>query len=137
MDLHPDTKGWATLLAPEIVTPAQWAGALRNRAASGEQRLMLAILEGAVADLLGTREKRTVRRMRRMLEAEDWIFGEPGAQTVRFEDCCAALGVDPDYLRDGLRRRLLAARATAAGITIPRREAAEGHLRPLADAGNV
>ncbi len=69
-----------------------------------ECRLLWAVLENAVdaymkyATATGRRGKRLFR------EAEEWIWRDDPSWLCSFVSICHMLGVDPDYLRRGLRR---------------------------------
>jgi hypothetical protein len=69
-----------------------------------EKRLMLAVLESAVA----TYQKHalaTSRRGRRLFdESADWLARPDDGWVFSFENICAALRLDPEFLRSGLRR---------------------------------
>ncbi|MBI3756805.1 MAG: hypothetical protein HY267_02400 [Deltaproteobacteria bacterium] len=69
-----------------------------------EGRLLWAILENGIEQY-----KRNVaaagRRGRRLFhEAEKWIMRDDPAWLCSFMNICHVLGLDPDYLRAGLRR---------------------------------
>lgn len=69
-----------------------------------ECRLLWAVLEHAVA---GYMKYATVtgRRGRRLFhEIEDWIWQDDPTWLCSFVSICHVLGVDPDYLRRGLRK---------------------------------
>ena len=99
-------------ITPDVLLPEQFH-ALLSRAAelSPERRLMLAILEDAIvcwqrkascgnngADIANF-------RIRAALEAEHWIFGEyHNPPCISFAAACEALEIEPDFLRDGLRK---------------------------------
>ena len=68
-----------------------------------EQRLMLAVLEGAVRDFQSYAVVSTGRGRRIFLDADAWFRGA-GAGPFAFEPICHAIGLDPDFVRDGLRR---------------------------------
>ncbi|MBI3249111.1 MAG: hypothetical protein HYZ50_21620 [Deltaproteobacteria bacterium] len=69
-----------------------------------ECRLLWAVLENAV----GTYMKYTLatrRRPRRLFrEAQDWIWRDDPTWLCSFVSICYVVGVDPDYLRRGLRK---------------------------------
>jgi hypothetical protein len=92
-------------LQPDTLLPAQWH---RNFASDSalvpEKRLLLAILEEAVATLqryvLDSR-----RRGRRLYhEAETWVLSDDVSWPCSFSNVCDALGIDPGYLRRGVMR---------------------------------
>ncbi len=93
---------------PEILLPSQFFGAVRGRAAlqCGECRLLIAVLEDAIRRYQRYAHA-TNRHGRRMFrEVAEWITehhagGEP---SFTFEYVCAVLGLDPNYLREGLQR---------------------------------
>ena len=105
------------LIEPEILLPSQYYDALAPHVGfEGERRLMLAVLEDAVAcyqkHVMATRP----RAQRLYQEAEAWLFNEDGALVFSFESVCAVLGIHPEYFRTSLLRwkqRLLAAPDTA------------------------
>lgn len=95
----------ARLMIPDLLTPEQYYGGVRTQDPATEaiKRLMLAVLEDALNCLqISANDRRPVER-RAMTEAERWIF-EPGLRgPFSFESVCETLGIQPDYLRDGVR----------------------------------
>jgi len=94
-----------TGLEPETILPSQFFDRIQIDASlQPEKRLMLAVLEDAV----GTFQKyvaATGRRGQRLFnEAEEWFSSEPGEWPFAFESICEALGLEPAYIRAGLRR---------------------------------
>jgi hypothetical protein len=70
--------------------------------ASGERRLMLAVLEDAIRTLLLAR--RTAVSRKRLLRELAWVESTSHAEPFAFESICDALGLDPGYLRARLLR---------------------------------
>jgi hypothetical protein len=91
--------------APELLLPSQLpAGVRLDASIHPERRLMLAVLEEAVADfqrhvMAGTRE-----RMRLFHEAHAWVTADEPAWPFSFVNICQALALDCDALRAGLLR---------------------------------
>jgi hypothetical protein len=92
-------------LPPAAVLPEQFyspaASAVSGR---GEVALMRAVLEDAIdcfQKLLGKTDRRSQRLVR---EAEEWIFSEDLRWPFSFLNICNVLGIDPDYVRRGLKR---------------------------------
>ena len=96
----------------ESLLPLQFFTQLRGGQLSGEQRLILAVLEDAVYqfnrglnDRLGE-ENRGLRRKskasRESREAEEWFKSEDVFYLFSFVNICAILGLDTNYLRSGL-----------------------------------
>ena len=102
---------------PEIVLPGQLES-LRGDAQQPERRLMLAVLEDAVAVLSRHAVGKDVRSQRRVREIERWYEDRAGHGLFAFENICAVLGFDPDALRAGMRD--LAAAAPVGGRTSKR-----------------
>jgi hypothetical protein len=95
--------GYSSLFQPDVILPSQFAGH-RGAQAHGERHLMMAILEDAINCyrdyMLATRE--SDRRLFR--EAEEWIMAEDQGAPFSFKEICLVLGIDPEYVRDGLKR---------------------------------
>ena len=74
----------------------------RIRPRSPERDLMLAILEEAVNDYQRSWKARDRRARKRFADARAWIMNTDSEWIFSFTNCCEALGVQPDYLRQGL-----------------------------------
>lgn len=68
-----------------------------------EKRLMLAVLECAINDFQTYAIVRTGRGRGIFMEVDAW-FRSSATGPFDFEGICHATGLDPDYIRDGLRR---------------------------------
>ena len=95
-----EETSWS-VLSPDILLPVQFADHDTNQ---GEKRLMLAVLEEAVATFQRNTHAKTRRGQRLFREAEEWIQSEDVSWTYAFENVCHTLGLDPEYLRGGLQR---------------------------------
>jgi len=93
----------------DIILPVQFFETVKHRAPAktGEYRLLVAVLHDAVDRF----QKYVLDDAPDCAEAEQWIMGTDAtssgvADTPRFsfEFICAALDIDADYLRGGLRR---------------------------------
>ena len=102
-------------LAPEILLPVQFVD---HHTKQGEKRLMLAVLEEAVATFQRNLHAKTARGQRLFREAEEWIASPDTSWMFAFESICHTLGLDPQYLRDGLER--LKERAPTSGARVYR-----------------
>ncbi|MBI4482306.1 MAG: hypothetical protein HY652_05385 [Acidobacteria bacterium] len=67
-----------------------------------EKRLMLAVLEDAVACFQKHIHARTDAGKRMFRDAEDWILEENSRWPFSFQNICTALGLNPKYMRQGL-----------------------------------
>jgi hypothetical protein len=94
----------ADLLAPSTVLASQFfevgAAALQP-----EKRLMLAVLENAAWLLLHEPSGHDARARRRVAEAADWVESDATDWPFTFLNVCNALGLAPEWIRAGLRRR--------------------------------
>ena len=65
-------------------------------------------MRAVLADALGCFQKGFVRQGRRVQrlarEAEEWLFSDDARWPFSFVSICAALGLEPTYLRRGLQR---------------------------------
>jgi len=91
-------------LPPETLLPAQWHSAMWDASLVPEKRLLLAVLEEAIATVQRyvVAERRRGRRLYR--EAEAWVLSDDMSWPCTFRRICDALGIDPDYLREGVMR---------------------------------
>ena len=93
----------ARVFQPDFLLPLQFFTGTRGKGcAEGERRLMLAILEDAVEcfqKYLGTKESRG-----RLLysDAEEWLMSDDRSWLFAFENVCEVLGLQPDFIRQGL-----------------------------------
>lgn len=95
----------SSLFAPSVLTPDQYYDERRDDSALRPiKRLMLAILEDALRCMYKNAGAKNGARRRMYREAEQWLCGA-GANTIfSFTVVCETLGIEPDYLRSGLRQ---------------------------------
>ncbi len=94
-----------SLFGPDTLVPAQYFDRVGADAAfQPEKRLMLAVLEEAIATFQRHAIANTRRSQRLVEEVEDWISGESGNWPFSFDNICDALELDATYLRAGMRR---------------------------------
>jgi len=92
------------LFQPDLLLADQLTAVRGIAAWEGERQLMVAVLEDAAhcfQKYIFSRDKRG-----RILfeEAEEWIMAEDTGAVVPFPHVCEVLGIDPEYIRKGLRR---------------------------------
>ena len=68
-----------------------------------ECRLLWAVLENAVAAYMKYTTATSRRGKRLFREAEEWIWRDDPTWLCSFVSICHILGVEPDYVRRGLR----------------------------------
>ena len=110
----------AAIFAPDTLLASQYFDRVRSRAArDGERRLMVAVLEDAVDVYLKHANATDPRRQELFREAEDWIEEHDVRRFYSFENICAVLDLEADYIRHGLRawreRERRGGRKAAAG----------------------
>ncbi|HYA29988.1 MAG TPA: hypothetical protein VEI95_14285 [Acidobacteriota bacterium] len=89
----------------DILTREQYLATYKRKIQLDPERaLMLAVLQDAVVcfqEYVGSQKK---RKRRLFLDAEEWILSRDHFYLFSFENVCALLGFDADYLRCGLMR---------------------------------
>jgi len=121
----------ASLFQPDTLLPAQYFETYRRKThLEPEKRLMLAVLEDAIACFQKYIFARDGRGKNLFREAEEWILEQNNDWTFSFENICDALGFNPQYVRQGLigwKKKKLAARPKARVYRLtPRRERRRG-----------
>lgn len=93
----------ARLFEPELITPEQHREQMRSeRTDQPEVRLMLAVIEDAVASYQRYADQPGRRNERLFEEAASWIRSTDTSWPYSFENICAALAFEPQRLREGL-----------------------------------
>jgi hypothetical protein len=132
----------ASLFQPDTLLPAQFLETYRRKLhMEPETRLMLAVLEDAVAcfqKYVLARDERGVELFR---EAEQWVLQEDHEWLFSFDNICESLGINPEYLRAGLvrwKRAVLQKQPKAKVYDLARRQVGgeEGGEQLLKAAGD-
>jgi len=89
---------------PDTMLATQFFGRLRSTERSGEVRLMIAVLEDGVLTYLKYAGATDPKARELFRDAEQWIESSE-ADIMAFETICHTVGLDPDYIRRGLRAR--------------------------------
>ena len=108
---------------PETVLPSQLLDTSNLGAAmQPEKRLMLAVLEDAIATLQRTANGTSRVALRDFDETRAWLASDDTTWPYTFVNICHVLGFDPSFLRRGLERWLTAIRqkALAGKVGAPR-----------------
>jgi hypothetical protein len=95
---------------------------------TGSRRLLLGVLQDALRSFFQYRSDRTRMGRRVFNETQTWIWSSDQDWLYSFENICAHLRLDPEYIRQGLQRFIQTTRPTAAN---PRRSALISHRRPF------
>jgi hypothetical protein len=90
----------------DIVLPAQFFTSPRHSPAfwRGERRLLLAVLQDAMACWFRYRDARKPWGQRIFRETYEWFWAKEQDRLCTFERICDILNLDPDYIRRGLTR---------------------------------
>ncbi len=96
----------ASLFQPDTVLPAQYLETVsRKTHLEPEKKLMLAVLEDAVTCFQGYFAARDKKEAKLFREAEKWILQHDKSDwLLSFDNVCETLGLNPDYIREGLLR---------------------------------
>lgn len=95
----------STPLEPDTLVPAQYFDRVGSDVAfQPEKRLMLAVLEEAIATFQRHVMSDNRRSQRLVEEVEAWAGGAEADWPFSFENVCAALELEPEYLRAGMER---------------------------------
>jgi hypothetical protein len=95
----------ASLFQPDTLLPAQYFETFRRKAhLEPEKKLMLAVLEDAIACFQKYVLARDGKGRAMFRDAEEWIMEEKSEWLFSFENICEVLGFDPQYVRKGLIR---------------------------------
>ena len=102
----------------DILATEDFVRVHRSRPLSPEHGLMVAVLEVALADYQRCWKVHDKKGIERFADAQAWILESNSEWIFSFVNCCEAIGIEPDYLRQGLlrwkqgkRTKLLKARA--------------------------
>jgi hypothetical protein len=92
------------LFVPDVLTPEQFYDSRRDDSSIRPvKKLMMAILEDALRCFQNNADAKSGARKRLFNEAEQWLCGEGGTGPFAFETVCETLGIEPQFLRSGLR----------------------------------
>jgi len=93
-------------LVPDRLLPVQFVELLqRPTERTPELRLMAAVLEDALRTFCGCAGASGRRNQRLFQEAADWFASSDASWPFAFENICDALGLEPAWIRQLLRRR--------------------------------
>ena len=92
------------LFEPDLITPDQHRDRICPEATDRpEIRLMLAVMEDAVATVQRYAMEPTRRNQKLFEDAQEWIESTDTSWPYSFENVCTALRFEPETLRRGLR----------------------------------
>jgi hypothetical protein len=111
-----EDRGLAAGFEPETILPSQLLDTSRLGATTQpEKRLMLAVLEDAIATFQRTRGGASRAAAREFDEVRAWLASDDTSWPYAFLNICHVLGFEPGCLRAGLDDWLAAARRRADG----------------------
>jgi len=94
-----------SLFQPDTLLPDQYLDTFRRKLhLEPEKKLMLAILEDAVACFQKYLFARDSKGKAQFRDTGDWIFQRDDSGVFSFNIVCETLGIEPNYLRRGLEQ---------------------------------
>lgn len=94
-----------SLFQPDTLLPAEYFETFRRKThLEPEKKLMLAVLDDAIACFQKHVSAREGPGKKIFGEAEEWFLKENSEWPFSFENICEVLGINPSYLRQGLIR---------------------------------
>jgi hypothetical protein len=95
----------ASLFQPDVLLTEQYSDNFRRKTPlEPEKALLLAVLDDAVRCFQDNLLSQNKKKQLLFDEARDWLFSDDSSWVFSFVSICALLGLDPDYIRRGLRR---------------------------------
>jgi hypothetical protein len=92
-----------SLFQPDTLMPEQYLETFRRKLyLEPEKKLLLAVLEDAIACFQKYLFAKDGKGRALFIEAEEWILDEDTDWLFSFANLCEMLGFEPSYLRDGL-----------------------------------
>ena len=92
-----------SLFQPDTLLPDQYLDTFRRKLhLQPEKKLMLAILEDAVACFQKYLFARDSKGKTQFRDTEDWVFHGTDLSIFSFDVVCETLGLEPNYVRRGL-----------------------------------
>jgi hypothetical protein len=99
-----ENSSLGTLFVPDVLTPEQFYDSRRDDSTIRPvKKLMMAILEDALRCFQNHADAKAGPRKRLFQEAEQWLCGDGGEGPFSFETVCETLGIEPGFLRNGLK----------------------------------
>lgn len=99
----PSDERLLDIFDPDIILPAQHFAAIqRKKFPSGEHRLLVALIQDAIECFQKHMHARDAKRRQLFLDAQGWIGSEDDRGVFSFNNVCMLLGMNPDYVRQGL-----------------------------------
>ncbi len=92
------------VFAPEAVYPEQFYGIRERGLRGGERRLMAAVLADGVEAYVSYWLDHHKHLAEDSSDVVDWVEIKDSSYVFSFDVVCESLGIDPDYLRLGLKR---------------------------------
>ncbi len=103
-----------SLFQLDPVLPAQYQNTFQRRLPLlPEKTLMLAVLEDAIECFQKYASSRNPKTRQLFEEAEEWILEQESDWLFSFNQVCATMGWNPEYIRKGLLREHLKRRGHA------------------------
>jgi hypothetical protein len=101
-----ESSAIAGIMIPDGLTPGQYYDGIRadDACVRPVKRLMLAVLEDAMRCYQTYAGSRSLTQRRLFVEAEAWLLDRRADGPFAFVTVCETLGIDPNCLREGLRR---------------------------------
>jgi len=104
------------LFAPDLITPEQHRDRIRFEPCDRpEIRLMIAVMEDAVATLQRYSHDPSARHQKDFEETLDWIDSRDTSWPYSFENVCSALSFEPEKVRRGMRASVVRCDYSGAG----------------------
>jgi hypothetical protein len=104
-DLGAEAEETSALFSSQGILPEQLDRFLNSPyQETGEIALMRAVLEDALKCFQRSAVSNKRRAQRLAKEAEDWFFARGDGYVFSFVNICAVLGLNPEYIRLGLKR---------------------------------
>lgn len=120
------------LFEPDTLLPIQYFEAMRRKhLLEGEKRLILSVLEDAIECFMKCIDSPTNKGQKLFRDAEEWINLQDKHWVFSFDNVCDMLDINPDYMRNGLKkwkeRKLEAIARKAAEPPPPAQPAAKAY----------
>jgi hypothetical protein len=95
----------ASLFQPDVLLTEQYIDNFRRKTPlEPEKALLLAVMDDAIRCFQDNILSQNKKKRLLFDEARDWLFSDDSSWVFSFVSICGFLGLDPGYIRRGLRR---------------------------------